>query len=82
VNFVAWAPGEPNDFRAGDGTGSSCVGEEVSEMDFRTDATNGIMGGGGWNDNHVNGEAGHGQTTNLNGNAGAQSCFGCSGMPH
>jgi hypothetical protein len=84
VSFVAWAPGEPNDYRGGAGSESSSTGEEVSEMDFRSDPTNGIMGGGGWNDNHVNGQAGHGQSINLFGNTvqpggNSQSCFGCSG---
>ena len=84
TNYVAWAPGEPNDYRGGAGTESSATGEEVSEMDFRTDPTNGIMGGGGWNDNHVNGQAGHGQTVNLFGSTiteggSSTSCYGCSG---
>ena len=82
VTYVNWAPGEPNDYRA-EGAASAGVGEEVAEMAFRSDFGHGFSGGG-WNDNHVDGQAGHGQSVSLFGSSvsttsGTQSCFGCSG---
>ena len=55
VNYMNWSPGEPNDYHADSGS-SFEIGEEAVEMDFRS---NGLRQGG-WDDNNVNGEAGHG----------------------
>eukprot|EP01052_Picozoa_sp_SAG31_P063044 SAG31_NODE_21996_length_536_cov_0.826087_2_plen_106_part_01 len=48
VDYVAWAPGEPND--VGDN------GEDATEVDMRS----GRSETGYWNDNAREGEAGHG----------------------
>ena len=39
VDYQNWSPGEPNDYRGGEGTHSNTYGEEASEMDFRSTVT-------------------------------------------
>ena len=70
VEFVDFAPGEPNGVDANGG------GEDAVELDFRPRQG----GSGGWNDMHVEGVAGHsgGLGTSFTHSMGSD-CFGCAG---
>ena len=74
VDYIAWSPGEPNDWgRQSNQGAASSEGEDSVELNI--DRT------GQWNDQHANGDAQHDQQENggLHLFGSTINCFGCTG---